>query len=138
MSIEFVPDPAPTVLSAPFWRSGLDGKLRLQMCSICEHIRFPLDEICPRCLSSQHEWVTMTGHGTVQTFIRFQRAYDPQWEDRVPYIVALIELEEGLVMISNVVGEGALDVKVGDLVNVTFERRSEVAALPQFRIEEWE
>ena len=80
----------------------------------------------------------MTGHGTVQTFIRFQRAYDPQWEDRVPYIVALIELEEGLVMISNVVGEGALDVKVGDLVNVTFERRSEVAALPQFRIEEWE
>jgi uncharacterized OB-fold protein len=131
---DFVPQPAVTELSAPFWASGLDGTLRLQKCSACGHIRFPLDAICPRCLSSEHEWTALSGRGTVQTFIRFQRAYDPSWEDKVPYVVALIELEEGPVMISNVVGEGALDVKVADPVEVVFEWKSDEAALPQFRL----
>lgn len=75
----------------------------------------------------------MSGRGTVQTFVRFHRAYDPSWEDRVPYVVALIELEEGPVMISNIVGADALEVKVGDPVEVVFEIQSEDAALPQFR-----
>jgi uncharacterized OB-fold protein len=133
MMSAFVPIPEPSELSAPFWSAGLDGVLRLQQCLACAHVRFPLDAICPRCLSSSYEWSTLSGHGTVQTFIRFQRAYDPSWEDRVPYIVALIQLDEGPVLISNVVGEGALEVKVDDAVEVVFELTSEVAALPQFR-----
>jgi uncharacterized OB-fold protein len=134
MSADFVPHPAPTELSAPFWTSGLDGILRLQRCGACGHIRFPLDPICPRCLSPEHEWAPMCGRGTVQTFIRFQHAYDPSWEDRVPYVVALIELEEGPVMISNVVGDDAMEVRVADPVRVVFERTSADAALPQFRL----
>jgi uncharacterized OB-fold protein len=51
----------------------------------------------------------------------------------VPYVVALIELEEGPVMISNVVGEGALDVRVDDPVEVVYELANEDAALTQFR-----
>ena len=131
---DFTPIPAPSELSAPFWAAGLDGVLRLQECLGCRHLRFPLDPICPRCLSPEFEWAALSGRGTVQTFIRFQRAYDPSWEDRVPYVVALIELAEGPVMISNVVGEGALDVKVGDPVEVVFDRTSDVAALAQFRL----
>jgi uncharacterized OB-fold protein len=134
MSTEFTPIPALTELSAPFWAAGLDGTLRLQRCSACGHIRFPLDAICPRCLSSEHEWEAMSGRGSVQTFIRFHRAYDPSWEDRVPYVVALIELEEGPVLISNVIGDGGLDVKVSDPVEVVYERISGDAALPQFRL----
>lgn len=131
--MEFSPIPAPSELSAPFWSAGLQGSLRLQKCSACDHIRFPLDSICPRCLSSEYEWATLSGRGIVQTFIRFQRAYDPTWKDRVPYVVALIQLEEGPVMISNVVGEGALAVKVDDSVEVVYELTSPDAALPQFR-----
>jgi uncharacterized protein len=131
---DFTPIPAPSELSAPFWAAGLDGVLRLQKCAKCAHLRFPLDPICPRCLSPEHEWADLSGRGTVQTFIRFQRAYDPSWEDRVPYVVALIELEEGPVMISNVVGEGALDVKVDDPVQVVFDLVSDDAALAQFRL----
>lgn len=134
MSVEFAPIPEPTELSAPFWKAGLEGTLRLQRCSACGHVRFPLDPICPRCLSSEYEWAKMSGRGTVQTFVRFHRAYDPSWEERVPYVVALIELEEGPVMISNVVGEGALAVEVSDPVEVVFERKSANAALPQFRL----
>jgi hypothetical protein len=134
MSTDFTPIPAPSELSSPFWAAGLEGTLRLQKCDACAHVRFPLDPICPRCLSAQYEWAALSGRGTVQTFIRFQRAYDPSWEDRVPYVVALIELEEGPVMISNVVGEGALDVKVDDPVEVVYELTSADAALPQFRL----
>jgi uncharacterized OB-fold protein len=134
MSTEFTPIPAITELSAPFWAAGLEGTLQLQRCSACRHIRFPLDAICPRCLSPEHEWESMSGRGNVQTFIRFHRAYDPSWEDRVPYVVALIELEEGPVLISNVIGEGALDVNVSDQVEVVYERTSGDAALPQFRL----
>jgi hypothetical protein len=129
----FTPIPPPSELSAPFWAAGLDETLRLQKCRACGHIRFPPDPICPRCLSPQHEWAALSGRGAVQTFVRFQRAYDSSWEDRLPYVVALIQLEEGPVMISNVVGEGALQVKVNDPVEVVFELTSPDAALPQFR-----
>lgn len=133
MSAGFTPIPVAGELSAPFWAAGLDGILRLQKCTPCGHIRFPLDWICPRCLSAQYEWAPLSGRGTVQTFIRFHHAYDPSWEDRVPYVVALIQLEEGPVMISNVVGDGALDVQVDEPVEVVFEVANAVAALPQFR-----
>ena len=134
MSPTFAPIPDPSELSAPFRAAGLDGTLRLQRCASCGHIRFPLDPICPRCLSDDFEWAAMSGRGRAQTFIRFQRAYDASWEDRVPYVVALIELDEGPVMISNVVGDGALEVAVGDRVEVVFELRTDTAALPQFRL----
>ena len=133
MSTSFTPIPAGSELSAPFWAAGLAGTLRLQQCESCAHVRFPLDPICPRCLWPEYRWTALTGRGKVQTFVRFQRAYDATWEDRVPYVVALIELDEGPVMISNVVGEGALDVKVDDAVEVVFEVVSADAALPQFR-----
>lgn len=130
----FTAIPAPSELSRSFWASGLEGTLRLQKCSACTRIRFPLDWICPRCLSPEFEWSGLSGRGTVQTFVRFHHAYDPSWEHRVPYVVALIELAEGPVMISNVVGEGALDVRVGDDVEVVFDVANGDAALPQFRL----
>ena len=134
MTTDFTPIPVPSAVSAPFWAAGLEGTLRLPQCSACSHIRFPLDPICPRCLSPEYEWADLSGRGTVQSFVRFRRAYDPSWEDRVPYVVALIQLEEGPVMISNVVGEDATQVGVDDRVHVVFEVRTDHAALPQFRL----
>lgn len=131
---EFLPKPAPTDLSAPFWRSGLDGVLRLQRCEQCGHIRYPLSTICPECLEANHTWTALSGRGSVQTFVTFERAYDPSWADAVPYVVALIELEEGPVMLSNVIGTPADQVRVGQHVEIVYERISAEAALPQFRI----
>jgi len=134
MTTDFTPIPVPAELSTPFWNSGLQGTLSLQRCLACAHIRFPLDTICPRCLSNDYEWAALSGRGVVQTFIRFHRAYDPSWEDRVPYVVALIQLEEGPVMISNVVGDNALDVQVDEPVEVVFNHTTSNAALPQFQL----
>jgi uncharacterized OB-fold protein len=129
---EFSPAPAPTELTGPFWGGGLSGELRLQKCASCGHIRYPVSTICPDCWSADYDWTAMSGRGTVQSYIVFERAYHEAWADRVPYTVALIELAEGPVLISNVTGADPSAVRVGQPVTVVFERRSATAALPQF------
>ena len=62
-----------------------------------------------------------------------RRAPSPEFRDRVPYVVALVELAEGPRMMANVVGEGALEVAIGDALELTFEDRGEGRKLPQFR-----
>jgi uncharacterized protein len=129
---EFQPEPASSELTGPFWAGGLSGQLRLQQCANCGHVRYPISTICPRCLSPDAAWAAMSGRGVVQSYIVFERAYHQAWADQVPYVVALIELAEGPVLISNVVGVEPSAVRVGQQVSVVFERRSAEAALPQF------
>ena len=86
----------------------------------------------PVCWSADCDWTPLSGRGTVQSHIVFERAYHEAWADQVPYVVALIELDEGPVLVSNVVGVQPSAVRVGQQVTVTFGRRSATAALPQF------
>ena len=129
---EFRPAPPATALPQPFWAGGLSGELRLQRCANCGHIRYPVSTICPVCWSADCDWTPLSGRGTVQSHIVFERAYHEAWADQVPYVVALIELDEGPVLVSNVVGVHPSAVRVGQPVTVTFARRSATAALPQF------
>jgi uncharacterized OB-fold protein len=129
---EFRPAPPATELTEPFWAGGLSGELRLQQCANCGHIRYPISTVCPVCWSADCHWTPLSGRGTVQSHIVFERAYHEAWADQVPYVVALIELDEGPVLVSNVVGVQPSAVRVGQPVTVTFARRSATAALPQF------
>lgn len=129
---QFSPEPAVTELTAPFWAGGLVGELRLQRCAVCEHFRYPISTICPRCLSGQWAWEAVSGLGTVQTFTIFERAYHEAWKDKVPYVVALVELAEGPVFLTNIVGVRPAEVRVGQQVSVVFQHRSANGALPQF------
>jgi uncharacterized OB-fold protein len=129
---EFRPAPPATELTDPFWAGGLSGELRLQQCANCGHIRYPISTICPVCWSADCDWTPLSGRGTVQSHIVFERAYHEAWAGQVPYVVALIELDEGPVLVSNVVGVPPSAVRVGQPVTVTFARRSATAALPQF------
>ncbi len=128
----FQPQPPVTDLTRPFWAGGLVGELRLQRCADCGHIRFPVSAICPGCLSGRAEWTVTSGRGSVLSYAVFERSYHESWQDQVPYVVALIELDEGPVLISNVIGVPPSAVTVGQRVTVTFPRRGADAALPQF------
>lgn len=128
----FQPAPPATDLTEPFWAGGQSGELRLQKCAGCGHVRYPISTICPVCWSADADWTAMSGRGTVQSFIVFERAYHDAWAGQVPYVVALIELAEGPVLVSNVIGVAPAAVRVGQPVTVTFPRRSRTAALPQF------
>ena len=135
---EFQPVPPPDELTSPFWAGGLSGELRLQRCANCRHLRYPISSICPRCLAGEAAWEAVSGQGTVQTYIVFERAYHDSWKDQVPYVVALVELDEGPVFLTNIVGVPPSMVRVGQRVTAIFERRSQDAALPQFRPAEGE
>ena len=89
-------------------------------------------KFCPHCWSDQLEWVDSKGHGTVHSFSIVHRAPTPVFAASTPYVIALIDLDEGPRMFANVVGDDALEVAIGDRVSVTFEERGGGAVVPQF------
>lgn len=119
-----------------FWSAACAGKLRMQRCSDCGHIRFPISHVCSRCLSRNHRWEDLSGRGEVFAYVVFHQLYHPSFAEDIPYNVALIQLEEGPRMYSNIVGAANGDVKVGDKVEVVFEQATEEVAIPKFRLSE--
>jgi uncharacterized protein len=124
-----VVDPA----TKPYWEGALRGELLLPRCQSCGAYRQPASEICPRCLSSQSVWTAATGRGTVYSFAIVRQALDEAWAADVPYCVAIVALEEGPHLLSNVTGVEMEAVQVGLPVQVFFDRVSEEIALPKFR-----
>ena len=87
---------------------------------------------CPVCWSDRLEWVDCSGLGTVYSMSIVRRAPTADFGAIVPYVIALIDLDEGPRMFANVVGNGALDAAIGDRVKVTFESRGDGTLIPQF------
>lgn len=119
-------------LNRPFWEGCRVDRLLLQRCSPCGHLRYPISTICPRCLSTAYRWDQMSGRGSVYSFAVFQHAYNDGWRDAVPYAVALVELDEGPTMISNIVGVELEQVRVGLPVSVVFEPVTDQVTVPRF------
>ncbi|NNN18287.1 MAG: hypothetical protein HKL84_00360 [Acidimicrobiaceae bacterium] len=129
------PLPLVTEETRPFWDSCKAGVLRLQRCSSCLEFRFPPSVICPACSSMDCSWEPVSGMGSIFSFVTFQRLYHKAFASLLPYVVAVIELEEGPRMVSRLVGLGEQDsVKCGALVKVRFERLSDDLALPLFEM----
>jgi uncharacterized OB-fold protein len=124
--------PELTDLNRPFWEGCRNDQLVLQRCSECGHLRYPISRVCPRCISSSYSWEPTSGRGTVYSFAVFRHAYNEAWRDQVPYAVALIELEEGPTMISNIVGVDVDDVHVGLPVRVVFAPATDQVTVPRF------
>jgi uncharacterized OB-fold protein len=124
----------PTVndVNRPFWDACTHGELRLQRCRSCGQLRYPAAIVCPECLSGESEWQGVSGRGKVFSFVVFHRAYHPAWEARVPYNVALIELDEGPILLSNVIDVDNATLAVGLDVRIAFERLDEALSIPVF------
>jgi uncharacterized OB-fold protein len=106
-------------MEGPFWDAARAGELRLQRCSDCATLRYPVSDICPNCLSLGASWEQVSGDGEVTTFGVFRHQYKPDWP--TPYTVALIRLAEGPTLISNVIGCEPEEVRVGMPVTVVFD-----------------
>jgi uncharacterized protein len=117
---------------SPFWEGCSRNELLLQQCSACGTFRHPPSAVCPNCLSTQHVWVPASGRGTVYTFAVVRQALAKAWESKVPYTVAVIELEEGPRFLTELVGIDPDAVKIGLPVEVSFTQRDDVT-LPLFR-----
>lgn len=99
------PPPTPTALSAPFWTAADAGRLELQRCRSCRRHRAYPREICPYCWAQSQSWEPVSGRAQVQTFTRVHQAGHPAWQIATPYVVALVRLEEGPVMLTQLLVE---------------------------------
>lgn len=127
-----LPQPVANADSLPYWNAARERRLVIRKCKACSELHFMPRHLCPVCWSDQLEWIEAKGTGQVHSFSVIHRASDPAFASRVPYVVALVELDEGPRMMANIIGEGALLVAIGDPVMVTFEDRGGGAMLPQF------
>jgi uncharacterized OB-fold protein len=125
--------PTINAINQPFWDGCRSGKLMVQRCTHCQRLRYPAAVVCPSCLSRDAEWQPVSGRGKVFSFVVFHRAYHPAWEGKVPYNVAMIELDEGPIMLSNVTGVDHAKIEVGLRVEAAFEAIDEGLSIPVFR-----
>ena len=119
MSARFIPPVSP--LTEPYWEATKRDELRVQKCGSCEHRPFPPRSHCERCGSEDLSWQTVSGAGTIYTYTIAARAPHPVFKDQCPLVIAVVELEEGPRMISNVVGCDPDEVRIGLPVRVAFE-----------------
>ena len=126
-----IPLPRPTQLSRPHWDGCLEGVLRVQRCRDCGHFVFIPQPLCTRCHAEALEWVASSGRGSVYSYTVVHRPPRPAFA--VPYVVAIVELEEGWHMLTNLTECRPEDVRVGLPVEVAFRPMSEEITLPYFR-----
>jgi uncharacterized OB-fold protein len=129
-----LPEMAVDGLSAPFWAAAKARRLDIQRCQDCGlFIHFPRP-VCRRCGSFRLEYEPVSGNGSVYSFSETQKAFHPFFADRVPYLIATIELAEqaDLRILSNLVGIAEPDVEFGMAVEVAFEDLSPELTIPVF------
>ena len=127
------PEPLVNADSEAYWTAAKEGRLVLQQCSDCGHVDFMPRHLCPACWSEKRTWIDAVGTGTVHSFSIVHRAPLTAFREDCPYIVALIDLTEGPRMMTNIIGDGALEVAIGARVEICFEDRGETK-VPQFRL----
>ena len=127
------PLPVPDSESTPFWDGMREGKLMLQRCTSSGEFLFPPVTFCPGSLE-RPEWSQASGRGTVFSWIVVRHPVPRDlYADDVPYVVALIDLEEGCRMTGNLVDCVPEDVKAGMPVTLGFNRVTPEITLPVFR-----
>ena len=124
--------PRPTAVSQCYWEGCNEGELRLQRCADCGEFQFYPRTMCSHCGSSSLDWAQASGRGTIASFSVVRRGLSDAYP--APYVVALVDLEEGPRMMSHIVGVEPEAVAVGQAVTVDFEQWSAEVSLPVFRL----
>jgi uncharacterized OB-fold protein len=130
------PLPAPDELSQPFWEAAKQHKLVVQRCQECSYFNHPPRLACDACQSQQLQFEPVSGQGTIYTFTVMHQPNIAGFEDQIPYINILVELEEQplLFMVSNLPNSEKDKVRIGGRVEVHFQDVNDEITLPQFRL----
>ncbi len=127
------PIPLPTEDTESYWEHCHDGKLSVSTCAACGHRFLPPACLCPACLSMDVAMKAVTGKGRVYSFIVVHRPQHPAFFEEAPYLVAIVELEEGPRLHTRLVDVDAKDVSVGMEVEVVFQKVDDEISLPVFQ-----
>ena len=127
------PIPVPSAESQAYWDGLRDRKLLMPRCDACGKYWFPPSLLCPHCNETKWTWTSTSGRGRIFSYVVYHRVYHPGFAEEVPYAVAVIELDEGPRMVSNVIGI-APDKLTCDLrVEVVYQPITDTVTLPKFK-----
>lgn len=116
----------------PFWNAARAHRLSIPRCRSCGRHHFYPRELCPHCHSDDIEWCDASGRGTVYSYTIARRPAGPAFAPDVPYVVALITLDEDVRMLTNIVTDDVEAVRIGSRVAVRFDDVTAEVALPKF------
>jgi hypothetical protein len=121
------PVPEITTLSKPYWDALGEGRLCFQQCECCNHAWLPPRSECPECWEAKWQWKTASGRGRLISWVIYHHAYHPEFKARLPYNVALVELDEGPRLITNIVNlnDRKLDIELP--VKLRIEKEQDVS-----------
>ena len=125
--------PGTTPLTEPYWQAAKEHKLVLQRCTPCGYVWHPPLPRCPRCHSQALEWQPASGRGKVYSYTTVYHATHAAMTEKVPYIVALVQLEEGPRVLTNLRNCTEEDARVDMPVSLLFEELTDDITLPQFQ-----
>jgi uncharacterized OB-fold protein len=121
---------ASSPVSTPFWQGCQAGELRYQRCGACGLSNFPPTEHCRQCLSDELRWERSGGAGEIYSWTVVHRPVTAEFAP--PYAPAIVTLDEGYQMLTNIVGVAPDDLAIGMRVRVQFHAVSPDVTLPYF------
>jgi uncharacterized protein len=124
--------PAPDNASRHYWQSAADGQLVVQRCTDCGRYQFYPRALCTAC-TGETEWVAATGRGTLHTFTVIRQNRSEAFAHLSPYAVGIVELEEGVRMMSNIIDCDVEQLHVDMELEVVLIRAADDVGLPFWR-----
>jgi uncharacterized protein len=126
------PLPRPDHVSATYWAAAAEGKVLYQECPACGHRQFYPRAMCTAC-AAEPEWREASGRGTVHTFTIIRQNWANPFREELPYVVAMVELDEGVKMMTNITDCEIDDVHVGMAVEAYTVRVDDAVGIPFWR-----
>ena len=126
------PVPEPSRDSKPYWDALHEDRLVIQQCAACGKLRHYPRPVCDACSSMEVGWCQASGRGRVHSWTVAHHPFHPAFKAELPYVLATVDLEEGVRMVAQLRGVAPDEVTVGLPVEVAFERATEALTLPVF------
>jgi hypothetical protein len=120
--------------SAPYWAALKERRLILKRCRDCGRHHFYPRALCPHCHSDALEWSHARGTGSIYSYTVARRPAGPAFKADVPYVVAVVELDEGARMMTHIVTDDVDSVRIGQRVAVAFDAVTDEITLPRFKV----
>jgi len=117
----------------PFWEACREGTFLLRHCSACGEFHYYPRPFCPKCWSDDVEWAEASGRATLYTWSVVHVNDLPPWPDRVPYVAAVVDLEEGPRVMTNIEGCAFDEIEIGMPLVVDFKAVADDVTIPVFR-----
>ncbi len=117
----------------PFWDGCKNHELRFQKCQACGHVLWPPSIICPKCYTREIQWIIAGGHGIIYTYAVYHIAYHIGFANDLPYVVAIVELDEGPHLLTNIIDCNPQEIRCGMDVTVAWDDVTPEITLPKFR-----